>query len=413
MKINKKLVIFTYGFPTGKGEKTFIKYELDQLKNIFKEIEIIPQKKFDSKQVKSLNKNIKINFNLSFKLNKLNILFKFFLHTIFEKDFYREIYKILFKKNFLIKLKMLTIELTMSEITYEWILKNKLNDKKDLIFYSFWSNYILLSFEKLKRTSMNYKTIARSLGSDLNGYIKNDDYVPYIEKKFFTLDKLFLLSKFQKKILLKKKLINKNKIKIAPLGVYKIRNRSVKTRFSSYNILSCNNLIKIKNNLQMINFVKVLSEYTNKKVKFYIIGDGPEYNKISKKLLNYKKLFNYKLLKKTANLPKFIISKNIHFFLNLSSQEGMSFSIMEAMSCGIPVISSNIEANKYLVNKSRGYIININNYEKSFISNAKLILKDIKSNAYLSKQSKALSFVNKNLQNKECFKFFLKELKKL
>ena len=163
----------------------------------------------------------------------------------------------------------------------------------------------------------------------------------------------------------------------------------------------------------MINFVKVLSENTNKKVKFYIIGDGPEYNKVSKKLLNYKKLFNYKLLKKTANLPKFIISKNIHFFLNLSSQEGMSFSIMEAMSCGIPVISSNIEANKYLVNKSRGYIININNYEKSFISNAKLILKDIKSNAYLSKQSKALSFVNKNLQNKECFKFFLKELKKL
>ena len=100
MKINKKLVIFTYGFPTGKSEKTFIKYELDQLKNIFKEIEIIPQKKFDNKRVKSLNKNIKINFNLSFKLNKLNILFKFFLHTIFEKDFYWEIYKILFKKKF-------------------------------------------------------------------------------------------------------------------------------------------------------------------------------------------------------------------------------------------------------------------------------------------------------------------------
>ena len=42
----------------------------------------------------------------------------------------------------------------------------------------------------------------------------------------------------------------------------------------------------------------------------------------------------------------------------------MSFSIMEAMSCGIPVISSNIDANMNLV-KNSGYFINLENFDKS------------------------------------------------
>ena len=53
---------------------------------------------------------------------------------------------------------------------------------KNVIFYSFWSNFILI-FEKIKKFK-NIKTISRVLGSDLNGYIKDDNYVPYIQKNF-------------------------------------------------------------------------------------------------------------------------------------------------------------------------------------------------------------------------------------
>ena len=50
-----------------------------------------------------------------------------------------------------------------------------------------------------------------------------------------------------------------------------------------------------------------------------------------------------------------MLKNNINFFMNFSSQEGMSFSIMESMSCGIPAIVSDIEANKILVNEKRLY----------------------------------------------------------
>ena len=56
----------------------------------------------------------------------------------------------------------------------------------------------------------------------------------------------------------------------------------------------------------------------------------------------------------------------------------MSFSIMEALSCGTPVICSNIEANKNLVNKSRGYILDINNFEKSLNHVSQKLISDLK-----------------------------------
>jgi len=206
----------------------------------------------------------------------------------------------------------------------------------------------------------------------------------------------------------------KVKNKIAPLGIYKSKKQNYKTSIKSINFLSCNNFIKIKNNLEMIEFVKKVSEQTDKKIKYYIIGEGKEYNKIKLKLNEYKKYFNFKMIKRVKSLPDFILKKNIHFFMNFSTQEGMSFSIMEAMSCGIPVISSNIDANKNLVDNSRGYLLNLKKSKNSYISVSKKILKDLnKRKNYINKKKKAKLFIEKNLINKNCYLKFLNELKKI
>ena len=58
--------------------------------------------------------------------------------------------KIYLKKNdFFLKVKMIAMEITQSEIAYSWILKNKINIGENKILYSFWSNYLLLTFTKL------------------------------------------------------------------------------------------------------------------------------------------------------------------------------------------------------------------------------------------------------------------------
>ena len=94
--------------------------------------------------------------------------------------------------------------------------KNKL-DNDNQIYYSFWSDYLLLTFNKLKKI-YDIKVISRTLGSDLNGFIKNDDFVPFIDDKFISMDKIVLLDNYQKERLQKYNL--DNQLEIAPLGVF-------------------------------------------------------------------------------------------------------------------------------------------------------------------------------------------------
>ena len=275
MQKNKQLILFTYDYPFGKSEKTFLEYELNQLSNDFDKIEIINQKNFKEKI--SFNfpnfKNIKFNDNFAKKITLNSLALTFFSKVIFEKIFWKQIFLIVFKKNFLRKLKMCINEMTLSFILENFICREKsANDK--IIFYSFWSNFTLITFSRIRKIFKNSKFISRTLGSDLNGYIKDDNFVPYKNTKFLSLDKIFLLGEYQKKNL--QNLDLNNKIEICPLGVYeqKINYKDQLIINEPITFISCGNLIEIKNNLLMIDFISEFNKITERKIKFILIGDG-------------------------------------------------------------------------------------------------------------------------------------------
>ena len=412
MQKNTEIILFTYDYPFGKSEKTFIEYELSQLSKDFDKIEIINQKNSENKiEEKYKNKN-KIEFNNNFakKISIYNLIEIFFTKVLFEKIFWKELSNILFKKKFLKKLKMCVNEISLSFLLVNYIckIKNK-NDK--IIFYSFWSNFTLISFIKLKKIYKNAKFISRALGSDLNGYIKNDDFVPYKNVKFSALDKLFLLGEYQKQKLPNINL--NNKIEICPLGVFQ-------QEFSEHDknkiklidpiiFISCGNLIEIKNNLLMIDFISKFNEITKRKVEFILIGKGKLKKKIIDKLKSNPKII-YQQYDRVDNFVDFLLDNKVHFFLNFSSQEGMPFTIMEAMSCGIPIIASNIKPNEYLV-RDRGYLLKLENYTNS----SKILLQEINQdliniNRYYLKSKNSYKFIKNNLINENCYNKFKKIL---
>lgn len=403
MKINKKIIIFTYTYPMGNLEDTFIKFELSKLSENFEKIEIIPLKNFD-REIKLNKENIKVNLELSKKLNIKNVILYFFSQTIFSLNFYKEIKKNIFKKKFFIKLKMIIMEITQSEIAFNWILKNKMKSHEKQIFYSFWSNFLLLTFKKLKEVK-DIKTISRALGSDLNGFIKDDDYVPFIDTKFATLNKIILLGDYQKNKL--KKFNLDNQIEIAPLGVFPQTKNTGNKIFLNEPItfVSCGNLIEIKNNSLMIDFLKKFSKMTNKKIRYIMIGKGVLKNQIIKKIKNYNNII-FEYHEYIDNFVNFLKKNEVHFFLNFSSQEGMPFTIMEAMSCGIPTIASNIPPNKYLVNEN-GFLFNLDDFNhsiKDIIPNIKETIDD--KEKYYIKSKKSYDFIHNNLINSDCFNKF-------
>ena len=412
MQNNKELVIFTYDYPFGKSEKTFIEYEISKLPNEFNNIEIINQKNFQDESIidKKINR-IKLDQEFSKSINLTNIIKVFFTKVLFEKIIWEEIIKIWNKKKFFLKLKMSINEKILSTILYEYLIKKK-SKNNSIIFYSFWSNYTLLTFSMLKKVFPKSKFIARSLGSDINGYIKNDNYVPFKNYKFKDLDKLILLGDYQKEVF-NDLPIRLSNFEICPIGVFKQPNLSSKIDNDKIIFLSCGNFIDIKNNHLMINFINKICNLSKKKIEFILIGNGKLEQSIISELEKYRNLFSFKHYRHVDNLVKFIEKNKVHFFLNFSSQEGMPFSVMESMSCGIPTIASNIKPNEYLV-KNNGYLFDLENYENSITKTIEELKLDLSNNKnYINKSINSQKFINKYLINENCFEKFIDVIKNI
>lgn len=410
--INKTIIIFSYEFPssnTGK-EHIFFKNELKEICKSFNKVVIVPLKKKNKNSVLNLyGKNVIYDFSLSDDVRNFKNILKSVLRTLFNIKYYLESIKNL-NLNFKILRKIFS-ESVSSLIIKNWIINKKFNHK-NTIFYSLWSNQVLISFNDIKLENPNFKCFARSLGSDLNGYYANNDYVPYLEKKFQLLDLVIVLNTLQKQKLLRKKIIKKNKIVKSYLGIEVEKKLSWKNK-KEITFISCGNLIEIKNTSKIIEFVKYFANCNkNLNIKYILIGDGPLKKKIINEISETSKNLKINFLKKIDDFPNYLKKENADFFINFSLKEGMSFALMEAMSFGIPPIVSNIAGNKEIVNYDRGFVLR-NYTQKEFSKVSNKILKTFENNKKFTKiRNNCHSYTSKELNQKKLSKNFIKIIKK-
>ncbi len=381
----KILNLFTYDYPTEGNDHFFIEDEIRMLSETFDYINIIPLK-WDSKFKENyINKeNLNYDFSLSQNLFQIKTIIKILFKIIFCKMLWHEIFNI--KKKILKKFSIILKERILAENTYLWVKNKKKEIPNNEIFYSYWSNHTLLSFYLLKRENIINKCFARTLGSDLNGFIPNDDFVAFKKLKFQMLDFLIILNEGQREKLKTEKLINDDKVikcyQGINLQIYKEKQKLDK----KIHILSCGQLIYVKNTLQIVNFIQAFSkEAKDYEIIYTCIGNGPDFVNVKKAAELKLKQIKFNFIEKVPNLIDFLKKNQIDLYINLSRSEGMSFAVMEAMSFSIPIICSKIPGNTEIVNNSNGYVLH--SYENVDINNLiKNILDDLKSNNFNQKR---------------------------
>jgi len=266
-----------------------------------------------------------------------------------------------------------------------------------------------LSFYFLKKENIINNCFARTLGSDLNGFIPNDDFVAFKKLKFQMLDFLIILNEGQREKLKKEKLINDDKIIKCYQGINLQTFTEKQKPVKKIHLLSCGRLVYVKNTLQIVDFIQTFSELAQDyEIIYTCIGDGPDFIHIKKAAELKLKHVKFNLIKKVPSLIEFIKKSEIDFYINLSRSEGMSFALMEAMSLSIPIICSKIPGNTEIVNNSNGYVLN--SYEKVDFNNViKNILGDLKSNKFIEKRN--LTF--KTIKEKVNREVALRDMKNL
>lgn len=139
---------------------------------------------------------------------------------------------------------------------------------------------------------------------------------------------------------------------------------------------------------------KILKAYDgDKKINFIIAGTGKEEEEIKKLVKQYKLNDNFNFLGWINGEKKKEVLKNTHLFLLPSYNEGLPVSILEAISYGIPVISTNVGSiNEAVLNNFNGYLIEPGDIEglkcriNSIIENPELWIKFSNNSKQLCKQ---------------------------
>jgi len=246
---------------------------------------------------------------------------------------------------------------------------------KDLLIYSFKSYFFAKKLLKKKNYNLIHAWfgipcgfVAMLLKKPYIVALRGSD-VPFYNPRFKSLDKYFfqhlseLIWKKAKAVIansqglkeLAQKTAPNQKIKVIYNGVDINEFKPPKTKEKSKNlrILCVARLIKRKG---IDYLIKALGELKNQNFILTIIGDGDE----KKNLIDQaKKLKINNKIKFLGSVPHSEIIKYYQqndLFILPSLNEGMSNTILEAMACGLPIVTTNVGGSKELI-KNNGFIV--------------------------------------------------------
>lgn len=391
VKVDNKseiLVLITAGYPFDNHEN-YLETEIIYLSERFSKVIILSHNTVSSEQ-RTMPKNIEVN-RLRYNLT---IVEKFIsLIQIFNKDFWIEIKIILNQYKISLSIgiiKTLLISLANSNRLKKRYIEhiNKLN-KKHVIVYSYWCNDSAIALAKLKNEKNdNIKFISRIHRWDVYFEESKYGYLPLRKKILNELDNVISISEDGIKYLNEKLNFDISKIKLSRLGVVNNGKILQKNR-KELLIVSCSNLIAVKR-VHLI--AKALALVQDCKIRWVHFGDGER----KEEIIEYcNRAFSKNI---TAELKGRVLNKEVldfyinnapDLFINLSSSEGIPLSIMEAMSCSIPVIATDVGGTSEIVNNENGLLIekdvNINEvsiFIKKIYSQSKTGKEQYRKNAF-------------------------------
>ena len=150
--------------------------------------------------------------------------------------------------------------------------------------------------------------------------------------------------------------------------------------------VNASQFIERKNNMQL------LSIFNGRKEFLILIGQGNQQEQYEQ-FIAKNNMENVMIIPFKKKDELFRILRSCDVFITLAKEDIFGHTTLEALSCGLPVVSSNkvISSLEYIQNGKNGYIVDLNNKQEivSAIENAPKISKDntldsIKNNTYES-----------------------------
>ncbi|MGL5630457.1 MAG: glycosyltransferase family 4 protein, partial [Mycoplasmoidaceae bacterium] len=378
--MKKVLIIANDLFPKIGGAEKYINYLINLLSLEKFAIDIYISK-YQSLTIKeqqiSKYKNINIYYSLDFLKNKkyINLLNEPIIVKPFNVFKFIKKIPLLF---FVYKKERLVFHKYFKENNYDLIIDNTENNykcmrnKKNVIFVSHTNPFVLINNSKTKS----------SFFMNCFWLILKKVFKIFMSRKFYS--NIVMCSEENKKDFEKYFKFQKNQRIFYCLNG--VENVDSKIRYNPNNkIIS---ILRFDNSIKNLSFMNEVSKNLNNSINVY--GSGPDKFLLQNVVLHDPILDEQEKIKILSNSSIFIMTSTI--------EGGCPYSIIEAMSCGIPIVIRNTFANaSYLViNNYNGLIFNKNDSPEIV---AKAINELMSNKELLEKMhSNTIEYFNKNFK---------------
>ena len=351
--MSRRMFLFSAVYPYNMYGDNFLEREVDYLSKEFDSIIVIPYRK-EIDHVKSIPSNCEVmqpilNNSLSFSLRGFFSLKG--MRLLFPVFFKEKVYLNKTKVNTWIKAYTFLNNLCNRRDIRE--IGHQLNNNDVCYFYwGKWGNMLSVVWKGKAHF------ISRFHGEWDLWEESSGGYTPLRVKVAESLDFAAFISRKGEKYFHERYPVAKTIF--APLGSNDM-GTSLKSTDGIVRIFTCSNVVALKR-------VPLIFECVNKfaydkKVEWTHIGGGDglaELELLIKEKQSKNLTVNLMGKQDHSKVIDYYQNNNIDLFLNLSTTEGVPVSIMEAISCDIPVVATDVGGVSEIVNKKTGVLVSSN-----------------------------------------------------
>lgn len=389
------LVLFTSSYPyDATGEKTFLKEEIQYLADAFEKVILVPRTCKGRKMPVPDNVFVVEGYSLFLKNPiKISLVPQILTSNIFYSDLFKHPWILFHPSSFFRLIAFLAGAYLTRKWVMRWIKEQGMNIR-DCIFYTYWFDQAAMGIGMAKGVYPALKLVSRAHGYDLYEERYTPPYWPGRKDALEVVDFLFPVSDSGTNYLSKRYPAYLSRFETIRLGVADPNFINLPSNDGVIRIVSCSIISPVKRvDLLLDGIASAARERPDQKIEWHHFGNG-------KTLLELQAQANAEFpVNAHAYFPgyfthqalmDFYRNNPIDVFFNVSISEGIPVSIMEVISCGIPVIATDVGGNCEIVTDKNGMLLSPNPSPQEIVDAIFLIQQEPKRIAEKRQASRAL-----------------------
>lgn len=343
------LYLFTTNFPTGLSGELWLHNEINITYKNFERVFIFPD--HDSYEAIELPSNCYPQKNVltNSKNETLTLSDVFKISSIILSDLVPLSRRGAFFSN--LRYNVSLIKKLYKKAKY---ISKQIEEPERSVLYSYWADNAATLACMIKVFKPNVKAISRAHGYEIYEDLKKDKIIPFRNYQNKIIDHIYSVSKKGAEHLKHKHPSFANKYSFSYLGTND-HGLAIFDPNDIFSIATCCNL----NTVKRIELVSEILKNVDQKIKWHLIGNGPEMSKIKKanSILPENIEVIYHGSMSQDKLFEFYRTTHLNALLSVSYSEGLPVTMMEAISFGIPLISTNVGGCNEICNSQTGVLI--------------------------------------------------------